>query len=682
MLRRVSVNPGRNHMNRKIIVLSLVLALASAASPAFAQGAEGLDCERFKPATDSQGVILTEAGQGELSGDLNVGFYFHYSHNPLVITRDGEILYSLVSDRVAGDFYVSMGMLDWLTLGVGVPAVFYQDGTMFDATTGAGMGLTSGALGDIRVVPKFTILREKTFGVSLAAVVPFSLPSGDGGAYSGSQSVTLSPMIAASRHLIDDRLFLALNLGFWIQADDAQYRDLEADQEMFYRLGAGFRFAQDWWGLGELSGGARLKTMFENKPRETPLEWLLGIRYDGPQDLHFTLGGAVGSLPGWGTPNFRFFLGVSWAPREHDRDKDGVADRQDKCPDDPGPRNNDGCPFGDKDQDGLKDNEDKCPEEAGPPENQGCPWGDADGDGLKDNVDKCPQEPGPRENDGCPFGDKDSDGIKDNVDKCPDQPGPQENGGCPWGDKDSDGIKDNLDKCPELAGPAENGGCPYNDADMDGVKDSDDKCPKIPGPAENNGCPWGDQDKDGILDNLDKCPKEAEDKDGFEDDDGCPDKDNDKDGIPDKKDKCPDEPETINGYQDQDGCPDKGRQVVIIRKEKIEIMEKVHFATGRARIMPDSFSLLNQVAQVIQGHEEIKKIRVEGHTDSQGSDRYNQSLSEKRANAVKTYLVRRGVDAKRLDAVGYGESKPIAPNGSPEGREANRRVEFVILEKE
>jgi hypothetical protein len=160
MLRRVSVNPGRNHMNRKIIVLSLVLALASAASPAFAQGAEGLDCERFKPATDSQGVILTEAGQGELSGDLNVGFYFHYSHNPLVITRDGEILYSLVSDRVAGDFYVSMGMLDWLTLGVGVPAVFYQDGTMFDATTGAGMGLTSGALGDIRVVPKFTILRR------------------------------------------------------------------------------------------------------------------------------------------------------------------------------------------------------------------------------------------------------------------------------------------------------------------------------------------------------------------------------------------------------------------------------------------------------------------------------------------------------------------------------------------
>jgi len=122
--------------------------------------------------------------------------------------------------------------------------------------------------------------------------------------------------------------------------------------------------------------------------------------------------------------------------------------------------------------------------------------------------------------------------------------------------------------------------------------------------------------------------------------------------------------------------------VVIIRKEKIEILQKVHFATGRARIMPDSFSLLTQVAQVLKGHDEIKKIRVEGHTDSQGSDRYNQGLSKRRANSVKAYLVRKGVDSNRLDAVGYGEAKPIAPNSSAVGREANRRVEFIILEKE
>jgi hypothetical protein len=371
---------------------------------ASAQNGTGLDCEGFKPVLDSQGVILTEGGQGELSGELNVGLYLHYSHNPLVITRDGDILYSLVSDRLAGDFFVSMGMLDWLTLGVSIPAVFYQDGEMYHSETGAKSGLTSGALGDIRVVPKFTILREETFGISLAVAVPFSLPSGDDGAFSGSNSVTLSPTIAASKHLIDNRLLLAVNLGFWISADDAQYRDLEADHEMFYRVGAGYKFVDDWWALGELAGGARLSTMFENKPRETPMEWLLGVRFDAPYDLHFTLGGAVGSLPGWGTPNFRAFLGVLWAPRDRDRDGDGIIDSKDKCPDEPGPRDNGGCPWGDRDKDGLNDNEDKCPDEAGPAENQGCPWGDADGDGLKDNVDKCPKEAGPKENDGCPCG--------------------------------------------------------------------------------------------------------------------------------------------------------------------------------------------------------------------------------------------------------------------------------------
>jgi outer membrane protein OmpA-like peptidoglycan-associated protein len=667
-------------MKRVFLVFSMVSCLVATAPLALAQGADGLDCERFKPAVDSQGVILTEGGQGELSGDLNLGFYFHFSHNPLVITSDGEIRYSLVSDRLAGDFFVSMGVLDWLTLGVSVPAVFYQDGKMFNATTGAGMGLTSGTLGDIRVVPKFTVLRENTFGVSLAVVVPFSLPSGDDGAYSGSKSVTLSPMIAASRHLLDDRLLLAANLGFWIQADDAQYHDLEADQEMFYRLGAGFLFAKDWWALGELAGAARLKTMFENKPRETPLECLLGIRHDGPYDLHFTLGGAVGSLPGWGTPNFRAFLGVSWAPREHDKDGDGIIDRQDKCPNDPGPRDNNGCPWGDEDSDGLKDNQDKCPKEAGPVENKGCPWGDRDEDGIKDNQDQCPEEAGPVENKGCPWGDRDEDGIKDNLDQCPDEAGPEENGGCPWGDQDEDGLKDNQDKCPGLFGPADNHGCPRGDEDGDGIKDKRDKCPKQPGPTENQGCPWGDADKDGILDNLDKCPKQPEDLDEFEDDDGCPDKDNDKDGVPDDQDKCPNVPETINGYKDEDGCPDKGRQVVIVRKEKIEILQKVHFAYGRARIKPDSFGLLDQVAQVLKGHEEIKKIRIEGHTDSRGSDAANRRLSQRRAGAVRKYLIKRGVASKRLKAVGYGEAKPIASNKSDTGRESNRRVEFVIIE--
>jgi large repetitive protein len=645
-------------MKRGACVFLVLVVVSAAFSSAFAQGAEGIDSERFKPAMDSQGLFVTTGGQGELSGDINVGLYLHYSRNPLVVMRDGDVVQSLVSDRVSGNFLVSMGITDWLTLGVDVPAVFYQAGKMLDQTTGADIGLSSAALGDIRVSPKLTVLREKIHGISLALDVPVSLPSGDGGAFLGSTSVTFSPTLALSRHLLKERLLLAVNIGAWLMSGNADYRDLDVGHEMFYRVGAGFRFSEGFWGMGEILGGGKISSLFKNKPNEAPLEWLLGLRYRVPYDLYITAGGGGGLLPGWGTPNFRAFIGLMWSPRVRDMDSDGIADDDDRCPSDPGPAENDGCPWGDKDLDGIKDNVDKCPDRAGPAENHGCPWGDKDADGIKDNVDNCP-------------------------DKAEDKDGFEDEDGCPDPDNDKDGVLDGVDKCPNLAGTKEQQGCPFKDSDSDGIEDDKDKCPTQAGPKENGGCPWGDKDSDGIKDNVDKCPDQPEDKDGFEDEDGCPDPDNDKDGIPDNKDKCPNEPETINGIKDSDGCPDKGRVVVIIKKEKIEILQKVHFASGKSIIMRDSFSLLNQVAQVMNGHTEIKKIRVEGHTDSIGSDRFNERLSERRAKAVMNYLVKRGhVAPERLESKGYGESKPIAPNSTRKGREMNRRVEFTIVENE
>jgi OOP family OmpA-OmpF porin len=143
-----------------------------------------------------------------------------------------------------------------------------------------------------------------------------------------------------------------------------------------------------------------------------------------------------------------------------DTDKDGITDDKDDCKDQPGPKENKGCPWGDKDGDGVTDNIDNCPDEAGPKENKGCPWGDKDGDGVKDNVDKCPEIAGPIENNGCPWLDSDGDGVHDGIDACKDQAGPVENKGCPWGDKDGDGVTDNVDQCPMTKGPVENNGCP------------------------------------------------------------------------------------------------------------------------------------------------------------------------------------------------------------------------------
>ncbi|MBW2699267.1 MAG: OmpA family protein [Deltaproteobacteria bacterium] len=603
------------------VVMSLMMLLVLASTAQAQAVGDGLDTERFKPSADSQGLILTEGGQGELAWDFNLGLYLHYSRQPLVINdADGNLLYSLVDNRMAADLYFSMGVTDWLTLAVDVPVFLYQSGETLGASNES-LSLTSAGFGDIRVSPKFTLLRQSRFGVSLALSVPVTLPSGDESAYQGSDSVTVMPTVAASRTFFSDKLLVAANLGFWLKGN-AEMKDLNAGHEMFYKAGAKYGFIEDWAASAELAGGARIESMGSNLPSETPMEVLAAVHYSAPLDMQVVLGGGVGALPGWGTPNFRAFLGLSWSPRIKDQDGDGVEDEQDRCR-----------------------------TEKGPAENDGCPWGDSDGDGLTDDQDACAKTAGPQENKGCPWGDADKDRVTDNVDKCPKQAGPTDNQGCPWGDADKDGLADNLDACPEQAGP-----------------------------EDNKGCPSQDSDGDGLMDYEDKCPNEAEDIDKFEDEDGCPDLDNDQDGIADGRDKCPNEAEVINGFEDEDGCPDKGKVVVVVKKDKIEIMKKVYFATSKATIQRESFSLLDQVAQTLRAHSELKKVRIEGHTDDSGPDSFNLKLSQQRAEAVRTYLVGKGVPAERLVAEGFGETKPIAPNKTRSGRSQNRRVEFVIVE--
>jgi outer membrane protein OmpA-like peptidoglycan-associated protein len=292
---------------------------------------------------------------------------------------------------------------------------------------------------------------------------------------------------------------------------------------------------------------------------------------------------------------------------------------------------------------------------------------DRDGDGILDEDDACPDDPEDKDEfqdvDGCPDPDNDEDGILDVVDECPlnaeDKDGFEDTDGCPDPDNDKDGILDVNDQCP-------------NDAETFNDYQDVDGCP--------DGIP--DTDGDGLLDPDDKCPNDPEDKDGFQDEDGCPDPDNDKDGILDVNDKCPNDPETVNGHEDDDGCPDEAEVRVRVTKEKIEILEKVFFELNKDIIKPVSFPVLDDVARVLVANPAIKKVRVEGHTDSQGSDRYNLQLSQRRADSVKRYLIGKGVPAERLEAVGYGESRPIETNATREGRAINRRVEFTILERE
>jgi outer membrane protein OmpA-like peptidoglycan-associated protein len=189
-----------------------------------------------------------------------------------------------------------------------------------------------------------------------------------------------------------------------------------------------------------------------------------------------------------------------------------------------------------------------------------------------------------------------------------------------------------------------------------------------------------DTDGDGITDDRDGCPKDAEDEDGFQDEDGCPDLDNDGDGLADAQDKCPLQAETVNGVDDGDGCPDMSFSKIEVTAKAILLKEAIHFSTGRADIMVDSYPILDEVVSALKANAAIR-IRVEGHTDSQGSRESNLTLSQKRAQAVVDYLTGHGISANRMTAEGFGPDRPVAPNNTDRGMAANRRVEIHIVDR-
>lgn len=258
---------------------------------------------------------------------------------------------------------------------------------------------------------------------------------------------------------------------------------------------------------------------------------------------------------------------------------------------------------------------------------------DTDNDGIYDQDDACPEEAGLEIFNGCP--DSDNDGIQDSKDDCPNTAGLAEFNGCP--DGDGDGVMDKDDKCPTVAGLKSLMGCP--DADGDGVADGDDNCPNESGPAANNGCPWPDTDGDGILDKDDKCPNEA-------------------------------------GTAANNGCPEV--------KPTAEVMEELNsyartilFNVGKASFREETDQVLQAMVAIFKDYPRAN-FTIEGHTDSSGSASMNQALSERRANAVRDYLIANGIDADRLEAKGFGEDNPIATNKTRAGRKENRRVEVKL----
>ncbi|MBS1564239.1 MAG: OmpA family protein, partial [Bacteroidetes bacterium] len=235
-------------------------------------------------------------------------------------------------------------------------------------------------------------------------------------------------------------------------------------------------------------------------------------------------------------------------------------------------------------------------------------------------------------------------------------------------DTDKDGVTDDKDLCPKQPGLAKYNGCPIPDTDKDGINDEQDSCKTVAGLARYHGCPIPDTDGDGVNDEEDSCKTVA----GLARYHGCPIPDTDHDGVNDEEDKCP----AVFGSKSNQGCP-----LDTIRKETREQIKhtakRILFLSGKAELTASSFASLNDLAALLSAHSSWK-VTIEGHTDSIRSAMGNMVLSQKRADAIKQYLVSKGIASDRLTAVGYGDTRPLADNKTKEGRTMNRRVELIV----
>ncbi|MGH7538645.1 MAG: OmpA family protein [Gemmatimonadales bacterium] len=269
-------------------------------------------------------------------------------------------------------------------------------------------------------------------------------------------------------------------------------------------------------------------------------------------------------------------------------------------------------------------------------------------------------------------GDADRDRVSDRLDACPGTPAGAvvDPRGCPI-DKDGDAVSDGLDRCPGTAAGSrvDGAGCPM-DGDRDGVADGIDQCVDSPAGAtvDAKGCPL-DADADGVADPLDRCANTTR---GVPVDSvGCVSaRDSDTDGVTDAADRCPNTRRETR--VDAIGCAD------LFVERGATALRGLAFGVGSATLTAGSYTVLDGVAAALLAHPEVR-VEIAAYTDDAGAPAANLRLSQLRAEAVRGYLISRGVAANRLLGRGFGSANPIASNATAAGRAQNRRVELHRL---
>jgi outer membrane protein OmpA-like peptidoglycan-associated protein len=230
-------------------------------------------------------------------------------------------------------------------------------------------------------------------------------------------------------------------------------------------------------------------------------------------------------------------------------------------------------------------------------------------------------------------------------------------------DDDGDGVVGSDDDCPNVSGLVKYHGCPVPDTDNDGINDENDKCPNAEGLVKYKGCPIPDSDKDGINDEADKCPNDK----GLTRYEGCPIPDSDKDGINDEEDRCPNTP----GIMGNHGCAD-------LQPLLNEISSQLKFESGKVNLSKKIYASVDTLVVLMQNNGSINLV-ISGHTDNTGSLKMNEKLSLQRAMVVSNYLIKKGVDQKRMTQKGFADTMPISNNKTMKGRAQNRRVDIKVV---
>jgi OmpA-OmpF porin, OOP family len=610
------------------IAATIATILAGHASRAHAQAAVPLDttidAQLFQPAIGPRNFITLDAPTVPEHKLFGFGLVLHYQHRPYsVFTQGANPTQShLIDHQLTTDLTAAMGLFGRYQVGFALPFTPYLAG---DEITETGMPrfsrLTESGIGDVRVEGKAVIAtlgEDENFTLGVSGGL--SLPTGKSASrpYLGDKTVTGRVRALALWDL--DRVQIAANVGLLIR-DTSRTFATQLGPQLLYGAAVLYPVDRRLDIMLEMFGRSGLNQFIDFYSDVNPFEVDIAARYAVAGMWSIMAGGGRGFGNGIGTPDIRLFAGASFNPDYRDRDKDGIYDVNDKCPDQTEDRDN----FQDQD---------------------GCPDPDNDGDTLPDVQDKCPNDP-------------------EDVDQFEDEDG------CAEADNDKDGIPDINDPCPNAAedgqGKKPQDGCPSTteDTDGDGVPDSVDKCADEPEDRDNfqddDGCPDPDNDADGIPDDFDNCPNAAEDPDGFEDEDGCPDPDNDKDGLPDALDRCPTQAETLNGNKDDDGCPDPGAEIARLTEGRIDLDQKIGFVSkgGKLQVKEGSAKVINLVALILKGHAEIQRLRIEVRAEGLGRDE-----TQRRADVVRDLLVERGVETARLTPVGAG----AGPS----------RVEFIV----